>query len=217
MTGHIIHILGTLRSGIEVAVKTLSAQSKQGVPEFLNEIKTISKVKHPNLVELIGCCVQGTNRILVYEYVENNSLDRALLGNVNSNYILKAEIWLFPIMARQKCTIICYPFQAWTLHEEGKPLELVDPEMGEFPVEEVIRYIKVAFFCTQSAANRRPLMTQVVDMLSKQIQLNDKQLTAPGFFQDSDSHSGGASSTNVASTGNQMSSVPVKITEVIPR
>ncbi|KAJ6333560.1 hypothetical protein OIU76_026168 [Salix suchowensis] len=109
---------------------------------------------------------------------------------------------------------------AWTLHEEGKPLELVDPEMGEFPGEEVIRYIKVAFFCTQSAANRRPRMIQVVDMLSKQIQLNDNQLTAPGFFQDSDNPSGGASSTknfNAASNGNQMSSVPVKITEVIPR
>jgi serine/threonine protein kinase len=92
-------------------VKTLSAQSNQGVQEFLNEIKTISKVKHPNLVELIGCCAQGTNRILVYEYVENNSLDRALLGNLNRNFIVKAELWLFPIMARQKCTIMCYPFQ----------------------------------------------------------------------------------------------------------
>ncbi|KAK9089345.1 hypothetical protein Scep_028427 [Stephania cephalantha] len=41
----------------------------------------ISNVKHPNLVELIGCCVQGTDRILVYEYMENKSLDRALLGS----------------------------------------------------------------------------------------------------------------------------------------
>ncbi|KAH8511905.1 hypothetical protein H0E87_009182 [Populus deltoides] len=76
---------GTLRSGIQVAVKTLSAQSKQGAREFLNEIKTISNVRHPNLVELIGCCVQGANRILVYEYLENNSLDRALLGSRSTN------------------------------------------------------------------------------------------------------------------------------------
>lgn len=62
-------------------MKTLSARSKQGVREFLNEINTISNVRHPNLVELIGCCVQGADRVLVYEYVENNSLDRALLGN----------------------------------------------------------------------------------------------------------------------------------------
>ena len=65
-------------------MKTLSAQSKQGVREFLAEIKTISNVRHPNLVELIGCCIDGGNRILVYEYVENNSLDRALLSKFNN-------------------------------------------------------------------------------------------------------------------------------------
>lgn len=63
-------------------------------------------------------------------------------------------------------------------------LELVDPDMKEYPEKEVTRYMKVALFCTQSAASRRPLMTQVVDMLSKEIQLNEKELTAPGFFMD---------------------------------
>ncbi|MED6195487.1 hypothetical protein PIB30_038337 [Stylosanthes scabra] len=76
---------GTLKDGSQVAVKTLSAGSRQGVREFLTEIKTISNVKHPNLVELVGCCIQGPNRILVYEYVENNSLDRALLGTRGIN------------------------------------------------------------------------------------------------------------------------------------
>jgi len=52
----------------------------------LTEINTISNVKHPNLVTLIGCCVEGSNRILVYEYVANNSLDRALLGKVSKSY-----------------------------------------------------------------------------------------------------------------------------------
>lgn len=40
----------------------------------------ISNIRHPNLVELIGCCVEGNNRILIYEYLENNSLGNALLG-----------------------------------------------------------------------------------------------------------------------------------------
>ena len=71
---------GTLKNKTQVAVKLLSAESKQGIQEFLTEIDTITNVKHPNLVELIGCCVQGDNRILVYEYVENSSLDRVLLG-----------------------------------------------------------------------------------------------------------------------------------------
>ncbi|RWW32737.1 hypothetical protein GW17_00002582, partial [Ensete ventricosum] len=71
---------GTLRKRVAIAVKVLSAESKQGVNEFLTEIDTIANVRHPNLVELIGCCAQGSNRILVYEYMENSSLDHALLG-----------------------------------------------------------------------------------------------------------------------------------------
>ena len=71
---------GTPKNGTVVAVKKLSAQSKQGVNEFLTEIDIISNVRHPNLVELIGCCLHGSERILVYEYVENSSLDHALLG-----------------------------------------------------------------------------------------------------------------------------------------
>lgn len=65
---------------MKVAVKMLSAESKQGEREFLTEIETISDVKHPNLVQLLGCCVHGRDQILVYEYLENNSIDRALLG-----------------------------------------------------------------------------------------------------------------------------------------
>lgn len=71
---------GTIQNKQDVAVKVLSAESRQGIREFLTEIDVISNVKHPNLVELIGCCVEEDNRILVYEYLENSSLDRALLG-----------------------------------------------------------------------------------------------------------------------------------------
>ncbi|RYR18620.1 hypothetical protein Ahy_B03g063240 isoform C [Arachis hypogaea] len=299
--------------GRQVAVKTLSAGSRQGVREFLTEIKTISNVKHPNLVELVGCCVQGPNRILVYEYVENNSLDRALLGtrSINirldwrkrsiicmgtarglaflheelvphivhrdikaSNILLDTDFnpkigdfglaKLFPDDITHISTRIAgttgylapeyaiggqltlkadvYSFGvlileivsgrsssrtnwgdsyklllewAWQLHEEGKLVELVDPEMGEFPEEEVIRYMKVAFFCTQAAASRRPMMSQVVDMLSKKTKLNEKQLTAPGFFQDSGESSLKKSSGE--STSYQFSSTPASITQVNPR
>ncbi|KAL5575451.1 hypothetical protein UlMin_017150 [Ulmus minor] len=303
----------TLKSGLQVAVKTLSAQSKQGVNEFLTEINTISNVKHPNLVELIGCCVHGANRILVYEYLENNSLDRALLGSRGGNikldwgkrsaicmgiarglsylheelephivhrdikasnilldkdcnpkigdfglaklfpdnithistriagttgYLapeyalggqltLKADVYSFGVLileivsgrssskenwggSEQKLLLEW----AWQLHEEGRLLELVDPELKEFPKEEVIRYVKVAFFCAQAAASRRPLMSQVLEMLSRNIKLNENQLTAPGFFQDS--KFGEASSSKTGSTSN-MSSVPITITEVKPR
>ncbi|XP_057795952.1 cold-responsive protein kinase 1-like isoform X2 [Salvia miltiorrhiza] len=69
-----------LKDDTLVAIKVLSAQSEQGVKEFLNEIVTISGVEHENLVKLCGCCTEGDQRILVYGYLENNSLARTLLG-----------------------------------------------------------------------------------------------------------------------------------------
>ncbi|XAR59144.1 Non-specific serine/threonine protein kinase [Bertholletia excelsa] len=307
---------GFFKDGTTVAVKILAAESKQGLREFLTEINTISNIRHPNLVELIGCCAEGTNRALVYEYLENNSLDNALLGHSRtikldwgkrsaickgtaiglaylheelvpriihrdikaSNIILdqdfnpkigdfglaklfpeemthistkiagttgylapeyalggqlttKADVYSFGIVILEVIsgkssgktnwqgmqTLLEW---AWQLYEEGKLLELVDPELDNFPEEEVIRYMKVALFCTQAAANRRPAMSQVVEMLSKNIQLNEKHLTAPGFFQDSGGQRGSPSTKkklSESSTSYQMSSVPISITEVSPR
>lgn len=68
---------GVLPDGTELAVKQLT-NSEQGLAEFLNEIVTISCVKHRNLVKLKGCCVKGDQRLLVYEYVENKNLAEAL-------------------------------------------------------------------------------------------------------------------------------------------
>ncbi|KAK1404904.1 LRR receptor serine/threonine-protein kinase [Heracleum sosnowskyi] len=66
--------------GQEIAVKQLSSKSKQGNREFINEIGMISALQHPNLVKLYGCCIEGNQLLLVYEYLENNSLARALFG-----------------------------------------------------------------------------------------------------------------------------------------
>lgn len=71
---------GKLRDGTDVAIKVLSAYSKQGVREFLTELNVISNIEHENLVKLHGCCVDEDQRILVYGYLENNSLAKTLLG-----------------------------------------------------------------------------------------------------------------------------------------
>ncbi|XP_062185564.1 cold-responsive protein kinase 1-like isoform X2 [Phragmites australis] len=76
---------GVLKDGTTVAVKVLSATSRQGVREFLTELTAISDIKHENLVTLIGCCAEGSHRILVYNYLENNSLAQTLLGSRYSN------------------------------------------------------------------------------------------------------------------------------------
>jgi len=66
-------------------VKQLSSKSQQGNNEFLTEIGTISALQHPHLVKLYGCCIEGNQLLLVYEYMENNSLARALFGNLISH------------------------------------------------------------------------------------------------------------------------------------
>ncbi|XP_020235839.1 probable LRR receptor-like serine/threonine-protein kinase RFK1 isoform X2 [Cajanus cajan] len=72
---------GQLSDGTLIAVKQLSSRSQQGNREFLNEIGMISCMQHPNLVKLHGCCMEGDQLILVYEYMENNSLARALFSS----------------------------------------------------------------------------------------------------------------------------------------
>jgi serine/threonine protein kinase len=75
-----IFLQGKLTDGRFVAVKQLSETSHQGKKEFATEIETISRVQHRNLVKLYGCCLEGNKPLLVYEYLENGSLDRALFG-----------------------------------------------------------------------------------------------------------------------------------------
>ncbi|XP_058773596.1 probable LRR receptor-like serine/threonine-protein kinase At1g53430 [Vicia villosa] len=71
---------GIMPDGDVIAVKQLSSKSKQGNREFVNEIGIISALQHPNLVKLYGCCIEGSQLLLIYEYMENNSLARALFG-----------------------------------------------------------------------------------------------------------------------------------------
>lgn len=317
---------GTLKNGTLVAVKKLSALSRQGVNEFLTEIDIISNVRHSNLVELIGCCLHGSERILVYEYVENSSLDHALLGynsersklnwekrasiclgtarglmflheelepyivhrDIKASNILldtnfmpkigdfglaklfpdnithistrvagttgylapeyamhgqltkKADIYSFGVLVLEIVSgrsISDFPRSemdkfllewAWQLHEEGRLKEVVDSTLQQYPEEEVLRYTKVALFCTQAAAQRRPSMSQVVEMLSKPIRLNEKELTPPGTVQvvsaGKDRGQRAANSSNLrfkglsfASSSSRFSSAPVTITELVPR
>jgi len=72
---------GNLPDGRIIAVKQLSQTSHQGKSQFVTEVATISAVQHRNLVKLYGCCIDSNTPLLVYEYHENGSLDRALFGD----------------------------------------------------------------------------------------------------------------------------------------
>eukprot|EP01018_Ginkgo_biloba_P008792 Gb_20958 [translate_table: standard] len=97
---------GVLPNGREFAVKKLFFSRGQDVGEFLNEVNLISRVQHKNLVKLLGCSVKEPERLLVYEYLANKSLDRFLFGFF---FILTSSINLRFFTLEIHNIYLCFP------------------------------------------------------------------------------------------------------------
>ncbi|AES59897.2 stress-induced receptor-like kinase [Medicago truncatula] len=81
---------GQLRSGRLVAVKLLDS-AKSNDRDFVNEVATIGRIHHVNVVQLIGFCVEGSKRVLIYEFMPNGSLEKYIFSHTEENYSLSCE------------------------------------------------------------------------------------------------------------------------------
>ncbi|KAG1368245.1 putative cysteine-rich repeat secretory protein 38-like [Cocos nucifera] len=162
---------GELPNGQEIAVKRLSAGSRQGLLEFRAEVVFLAKLQHKNLVRLLGCCLEQEERLLVGYMAPEYAIHRY--------FSTKSDVFSFGVVVLEIVTgrrindfqgsghaanLLSYAWKHWIT---GRPLHLMDRSLGDqYDRQQASRCIHMGLLCVQEDQTKRPSMELVVLMLS---------------------------------------------------
>ncbi|GFZ05498.1 protein kinase superfamily protein [Actinidia rufa] len=191
---------GRLINGTEVAVKKLLNNMGQAEKEFRVEVEAIGHVRHKNLVRLLGYCIEGVHRMLVYEYVNNGNLEQWLHGAMRQHGALNWEARMKVLLGTAKAfgVLLLESVTGRDPVDYGRPAnevnlvewlklmvgnrraeEVVDPNLEVKPATRSLkRALLVAIRCVDPDSEKRPKMSQVVQMLEadefpyREVQIN---------------------------------------------
>ncbi|XP_073098911.1 LOW QUALITY PROTEIN: L-type lectin-domain containing receptor kinase IX.1-like [Elaeis guineensis] len=133
---------GALRgSNLEVAVKRISRGSKQGTKEYLSEVTIISRLRHRNLVQLVGYCHEKNDLLLVYEYMPNQSLDYHLRHR--ENLLAWPERYKIALGLASALLYLHEEWEQCVVHRDVKPSNVMldaefNAKLGDFGLAKLV-------------------------------------------------------------------------------
>lgn len=142
--GYGIVYLGVLEDNTQIAIKNLLNNRGQAEKEFKVEVEAIGRVRHKNLVRLLGYCAEGAYRMLVYEYVDNGNLEQWLHGDVGSSSPLTWEIRMNIILGTAKgLTYLHEGLEPKVVHRDIKSSNILldkqwNPKVSDFGLAKLL-------------------------------------------------------------------------------
>ncbi|KAK4275634.1 hypothetical protein QN277_018680 [Acacia crassicarpa] len=128
---------GKLRSGPDVAIKMLGKSNKANGQDFMSEVATIGRIHHFNVVHLVGFCVEGTKRALIYEFMSHGSLDKYIFSKEENKSLSYRKIYEISLGVARGIAYLHHGCEMQILHFDIKPHNILldenfTPKVSDF-------------------------------------------------------------------------------------